>query len=191
MAAAAAISAIAAAGGAAAQGIDGATAAGQLFPVNKVAVGIARGALKPDEVAVIRQVAGQQKYYGAVAISPDEGIMSEATVAAANHHSVGAARRQAIDSCNARRKKGSARCTIVADILPAGFAPRAFSLSRDATEGFGESYGDSGERALAISPATGAWSIARGKGAARAAVKDCNRKAAANGARDCKLAVRD
>ena len=47
--------------------------------------------LPPDQAELLKTVGVSQPYYGAIAVSPDEGIMVEATVAAANHHSTEAA----------------------------------------------------------------------------------------------------
>ena len=89
--------------------------------------------LSAQDVEALRQVAATQKYYGAVAISPEEGLLSGATVAAANYHDVENARKAALASCNERRKKGADRCIVVADIVPVNWRKGArVQLSTDA-----------------------------------------------------------
>ena len=143
--------------------------------------------LPPDQAATLVMVGAGQPYYGAIAISPDEGLMSEATVAAANHHTVQAAEIAAKLACDAK-KTGASPCVVAALIRPLGWEARPLMLSADATEGLRKDYPAKGG-ALAISPATGAWSIAQGDGAVQTAVGSCNVKAGA--VADCVLAVQD
>lgn len=152
-------------------------------PKGAQAVVLRTPGLKPEDVEALRQVAATQKYYGAVAISPDEGLLSPATVAAANYHDVENARAAALASCNDRRKKGADRCVVVADIVPVGWKKGAkLQLSTDATAGF-EAL--KGPRFLAASADTGNW----GAGAdAAAALAACRAK---SGARDCELVISD
>lgn len=173
-----------------AQSVNGATARAPLFDVNGVSVRVFNlQTLSEQDQRVIGEVARQQKYYGAVAISPDEGLMSEATLAAANHHAVAPAERQALAACDAVRRPGSAPCVIAAHILPAGHTARALQLSVEATAAFRTSWRGAGPRAMALSPATGEWSIVRGAGARDAALDACNRKAQPKGALDCLVAI--
>ena len=70
-----------------------------------------------------------------------------------------------------------------------GWEPRALQLSADATDDLRRSYRKGkGPKALAVSPSTGVWTIARGDGAAAAAVQECQ---AQSGADDCQVAVAD
>jgi len=155
-----------------------------LFPAKGAAVEMKAdaGLAEPDQT-VLTLVAAQQPYYGAIAISPDDGLMSEATVAAANYHDTAAAEVAALADCNAR-KAGAAGCVIAALIRPEGYEPRSLHLSRDATAAFRADYPGAGG-ALAISALTGAWGLGRG---AEAAVADCAAKA---GATDCVVVVQD
>jgi len=143
--------------------------------------------LSDDDLALIAQVAATQPYYGAVALSPSEGLRSRATLAAANFHDLENARAAALAGCNETKKEVSQDCVIVAEILPEGYAPRALSLSSDATAALTGIYRKGfGRKALAISPSTGKWAVAKGAGASAAAVADCTAKAAAG---DCVVAV--
>lgn len=179
--------ALGAAGAAAAQPVDGRAARDALFAPKGSSVAIVRGVLPEDQAALLAGVAEGQAYYGAIAVSPDEGLMSEATVAAVNHHSIEAAAAAAARDCNAR-KKGRADCVVAALIRPRGYEEgRALQLSALATEAFRSDYGRSGARALAASPATGAFGLGKGAGAAEAALADC----AKAGATDCAVVVAD
>ena len=147
--------------------------------------------LDPTHVAALTQIAQEQKYYGAVAIAPDLGILSEATVMAANYHSIPAARSAALADCNARRTEG-ADCVIVMELRPAGFEPRDLTMSADATEGFNRDYRRaSGTRALAISASTGQWGIGRGENAGDDALAACAGADGADGADDCAIVIAD
>ncbi|MCE6952926.1 5-aminolevulic acid synthase [Cereibacter sphaeroides] len=143
--------------------------------------------LTDNDAKILRMVVSEQPYYGAIAVAPDEGLASEATVAAANHHTTEAASAAALAACEAKRK-GGRRCEIVGLIRPAGWSSRELSLSSDATRGLREDYGTRGARALAISASTGRWGLGAGEGAAETAIAAC---AAGKGAQDCAIAVAD
>lgn len=169
-----------------AETLTGAAAAKLLFPATGVAVDLTgAGGLADKDAQMLAMVAGGQPYYGAIAISPDEGLMVVATVAAVNHHSTEAAEAAALKGCEAQRK-GKADCAVVALIRPEGFEPRALTLSSDASKAVAEHYKEPG--ALAISPETGLFALAAGAGAGDAAVAACNEKA---GAGDCVVAFAD
>lgn len=179
------------AGAAAANPVSGAAAKGALFsPKGAEAEISAQPFLSASDIKVLEQVAATQKYYGAVALSPDEGLMSEATFAAANYHAVAPAREAALAACNGKRKKASKPCVIVGDILPVGWKEgAAVQLSTDATAGFEQEYlVAKAPKALAGSATTGHWAIATGAGAREKAIKDC---AAKGGAKDCRVMVAD
>ena len=142
--------------------------------------------LAADQATLLSQVASGQPYYGAIAFSPGEGIMVEATVAAVNHHSVEAAEAAALRDCNAKRK-GKEACAVAVVLRPDGWAARAFQVSQAATEALRKDYGRTGPRALAVSHATGAFGLGAGEGAAETAVIAC----ATAGATDCAVAVAD
>jgi len=125
-------------------------------------------------------------YYGAVAASPKQGLAHKATVATANHHSLKAAQAQAIRECNALSGGGPA-CLMVAYVVPRKYSEQPLQLSTSATTAFRKTYlKGRGEKALAISPSTGGYAIAKGNGAARKALANCN-----NGANDCMIVVQD
>ncbi len=145
---------------------------------------LAEAGLPDDQAQILAQVGEGQPYYGAVAIAPEEGLMAEATVAAANFHDTGSAAAVALAECNAK-KKSVKDCVIAAYIRPKGWKDTGFSLSSDATAAFKDYDKQAG--AMAISVATGAFGMAAGEGAGDAALAKC---AASNDkALDCALAV--
>lgn len=175
---------------AAADPISGKDAKTMLFsPKGAVVEMMVQDFLSPADVAALAMVAESQPYYGAVAVSPDEGLMVEATVAAANYHDTEAASVVAKAECDAKRK-GTTPCMVVALIRPKDWEARAFQLSAAATEGFRTDYKGQGPIALAISPKTGLWGIAAGEDAAEAAVATCTGKAEV-APKDCAVAVAD
>jgi len=176
-------------GMAGAEPIDGKSAKAALFSPKGAEVEIiAQSFLSDDDLDVINEVAGQQKYYGAVALSPDEGLLSEATVAAANYHDVDVAQVVALAGCDAKRT-GEKPCVIVALIRPKGWEAQALQLSADATDMFRKEYSKLKlPRAMAISVSTGRWGLGNGESAAVAAMAACTNAA---GAGDCALAILD
>jgi len=139
--------------------------------------------LSQSDRDIVQSIGPTQQYYGAIAYSPDEGLLSEATVAAANHHSVEVARALALADCNGKRRDGTAACAVAADILPKRYrAGRALQLSMGATAGFDAEYRKAkGSRSFAISAQSGLWGWGPNDAAA---LQACN-------AQDCKVVVRD
>lgn len=164
-----------------AETVTGDAAAAMLYAPGKAEVELSQGALPDDQAKVLKMVAVDQPYYAAIAISPDEGLMSEATVAAANYHSVEAASAAAAAECDAK-KKGAAACLVVAVVRPEGWQAQPLQLSSDATAAMADYAGG----ALAISAATGSWGLGDSPDAAVAACVD--RNAAAT---DCVAVVAD
>lgn len=163
----------------------GAKAKKLLFPADKAeAVLVTPSVLPENQAAVLQQVGATQLYYGAIAISPDEGMMVEATVAAANYHSVEAASVAATAECDAKRK-GETPCVVVAVIQPKGWKAKGLQLSSDATKGFKETYPRKGG-ALAVSQVSGAWGVGVG---AEAAIAACAAKS--DKATDCAVIIQD
>lgn len=166
-----------------AEPVTGKAARKALFSLKGASVQMrADSGLSEQDQTVLAGVGAQQPYYGAIAISPDEGLLSEATVAAANYHDTAAAEAAALADCNAK-KTGSAPCVIAALILPESHEPRPLQLSVDATAALRKDY-PAKNGALAISAQTGAWGIGVGTEAALAA---CSGK----GATDCAVVVQD
>lgn len=132
---------------------------------------------------ILESLGPTQQYYGAIAFSPDEGLLSEATVAAANHHDVEVARTEALAGCNDKRKSGSSKCVIAADILPRRYKEgQPLQISMTGTFAIGKEYRRMKKpKAFAISPETGLWGFGADDEAAIAA---CD-------AKDCKVVVRD
>lgn len=163
---------------AAAQSVTGDQAATLLYPAKGAEVEMTPDILPKDQAKMLEMVAKDQPYYAAIAISPEEGLMSEATMAAANHHTVEAASAMALAQCNAK-KKGATDCVIVATVRPEGWEARPLQLSSGATEDFANYSG-----ALAISAATGAWGIGN---SAEEALAACQAKQET--ATDCAVAI--
>lgn len=150
-------------------------AAALIFPPDASAVAPVAGVLPDIEARLLATATAGQPYYGAIAISPGDGLMSEATVAAVNHHTVEAAAAQALADCEERRA-AEAPCVIAAVIRPAGWVARPLSLSADASRAV-----DGLRGALAISAATGKF----GTGAdGAAALSAC-------GESDCVVVIAD
>lgn len=142
--------------------------------------------LPADQAEILKTVGVGQPYYGAIAIAPDEGLMADATVAAANFHDAASATAAALAECEAKKKTPTA-CVIAAMIRPEGWKDQGFGLSSDATASF-KDY-DMKTGALAISPLTGAFGMAAGEGAAEKALTNCGAKN--DKATDCVLAVQN
>lgn len=172
-------------GPALAEPVSGKVAKKALFaPVTAEVEIMAEAGLPEDQAKVLAMVGEGQPYYGAVAIAPDEGLMSEATVAAANFHDTAAAATAALGECNAK-KTTATPCVVAAYIRPKGWSDRGFSLSSDATAAF-KSY-EAKTGALAVSVATGAFGMASGADAAQTALTNCAAKN--DKATDCALVV--
>lgn len=170
-----------------AQVLDGKAAKKALFAADDVGVQVMKQTFLVDNQAqILASVATQQPYYGAIAVSPTDGLMSEATLAAANYHTVEAASVAALAGCDAARK-GDVPCVIVALIRPKGWEARPLQLSADATAAFRKDYANKG--ALAVSASTGAWAMAKGADAANAAVAACTAKL--TGQNDCSVIISD
>ena len=165
-----------------AQTVTGEAAAAMLFAPGKAEVELVGGDVLPkDQAKVLQMVAVDQPYYAAIAISPDEGLMSEATVAAANYHTVEAASAVALSECNAK-KQGAADCVVVALVRPEGWQAQQLQLSSDAKAALADYAGG----AMAVSAATGSWGLGDTPEAAVAACVD--RNAAAT---DCAAVIAD
>lgn len=180
---------------AAAEPVSGAAAKKMLYPADGAEVRvIPRDFMGPSDPQILKQVGATQKYYGAVAVSPAEGLASEATVAGANFHDVDSARASALKACNAKRATGTPPCQIVAEILPRGWKQGALQLSADATAAFADTYAaQDAPKALAISPATGEWAIGVGQDAGQLALLGCRERAKGRvkDAGPCALSVQD
>lgn len=173
---------------ASAEVIDGKAAKKALFSTTDIAVQVMKQSFLTEEQAqILGSVATQQPYYAAIAVSPDEGLMSEATIAAANYHSIEAASVAALAGCD-KLRKGAAGCVIVAFVRPKGWEARVVQLSAEATAAFRKDYG--GKRAaLAVSAGTGAWGMADGDNAYGAAVAACTAKLTEQN--DCAVIISD
>ena len=171
-----------------AETVDGKAARGLLFSPKGAEVTIVTDILSEKDAAILAEVGQTQSYYGAIAISPDEGILSNATVAAANYHDVANASRAALAGCNAA-KTGASACVIAAEIRPKDWEERALQLNVGATEAVRKDYRKGrGAKALAVSASTGQWGIGKGDSADQDALSACKSAAKAD---DCRIVVAD
>ncbi|WP_298262046.1 5-aminolevulic acid synthase [uncultured Litoreibacter sp.] len=145
--------------------------------------------LDDKERAIVLSLKDTIPYYGAVALSPDEGLYVEWLNASGQHHSPQAARVAALAHCNANRKAASAKCVVVLEVSPKGAKPEAaLSLSADAVDAVKGGYKKlKGPKAFAISPSLGTFGFADGDGAR--ALKACADAGA--GAQDCVVVIED
>lgn len=183
--------AVTAFGGAAmAEPVGGKAARKLVYPTKSAEVEVTDAAFLTDKDRdLLQQVGAVQPYYGAVAASPSEGLLSTSLVAAAQYHDVDSAATKALAGCNERRAAGASKCVIVAYIRPEGWETRELQLSVAATNGLRKDYRrGKAPKALAIAASTGDWAVAKGDGATERALADC---AAATGATDCAVVVAD
>lgn len=178
---------------AAAEPIDTKSARKMLFSTRGAEVSVLEhDFLSEQDRAVLAEIGKSQPYYGVIAISPDQGLLAEPTLAAAQYHGLEPARTAALTACNAKREAGAAKCQVVAEILPRKWTEQPLQLSVEATEGFNKEFRrQKGEKAFAISRATGFWAFAIGQGAPDAALTDCAAKAESQGAKDCEIVIKD
>jgi hypothetical protein len=143
--------------------------------------------LSASDLAILEQLVQTQSYYAAVAIAPDQGLASLATIAAANYHDEDNARIAALAACNAARDGAddaeAADCVVVLVIRPEGWEPgRSLQLNSEASAALRRDYRRIGRgRVMAISDSTGNWGMGEGEAAALA---DC-------GEADCRAVVRN
>ena len=162
-----------------------------LYNANRVEVVMMENTgLNALEFAAMEEASSQMLYYAALAYSPDDGLLSNSTIAAADHHSVEAAHQAALDACNELRN-GDAECIVVSHVRPRNWeGGRALQLGATATDDFRSNFrGGDAPRVMVISPLTGKWSIMKGEGAEERALSDCNTRAAESGATDCIVVV--
>mgnify|MGYP001793008208 FL=1 len=143
--------------------------------------------LSAEDKDVLGQIAMQQKYYGAIAFAPDDGLLSESLMGAFNYHDMTEARAAALKGCEAQRA-GATPCAVVVELRPQGWeAGRALSLSGDATEAFNSQYSKAkGPKAMAISPSTGLFAVASDPAASGTATSACE---ALSQAGDCTVVL--
>jgi hypothetical protein len=139
--------------------------------------------------AVADQLVRSVPFYGAIAISPQEGMNSQATTARGNYHSFESAAAAVLADCNRARARGTAPCVVAAEIRPRNWRARELQLSSSATAAFRASYRRArGEKSFAVSPTSGGFGIGMGPGAASSAVAACNQ---AGGVGDCRVIIQD
>jgi len=177
--------------------VNGKTAKKLLFsPKGSVFSVVSQNSMSKADLATLDVMAGMKEfkailYYGAIAMAPKHGLAHKATIAAANHHSLAAAGAQALKECNALRSKGP-DCIVVAYITPRKYVERPLTMSASATTAFRRTYRKGrGAKAMAISPATGEYAIAKGAGSAGIALEACAKAAGEKGASDCQIVIQD
>ena len=137
--------------------VNSSTARKSLFAPKRGEVRILPEAgLSESDAETLTLVLKEIPFYGAAVVAPDEGLMSEATQAVSQHHSVEAASAVALELCNKARKKGGADCVVAAHVVPRRYKPQILEMSHAATAAFRKQYRKlRGEKAFAISPKTG------------------------------------
>ena len=145
--------------------------------------------LDEKQQAIVLSLKDTIPYFGALALTPDEGLFVDWLNASAQHHSIDAARAAALKHCEANRKKSSVKCVVVLEVSPKGAKPDApLSLSAEAADALkGEYRKLKAPKAFAISPSQGTFGFAGGDGAR--ALSACAKSG--GGAKDCTVVVAD
>jgi len=153
--------------------------------------------------AILKQMKteGVSNYYGAIAVSPSffskmaedpgQAALSGLLQISERLHSPAAAEGVALTACKKARASGDAPCVLAARILPRNYKAHPVSLSVSATQAFKEYRKGKGGKALAVSAATVAYAIAKGDGAAEAALAACNKGASKTSSPDCEVVIAD
>ena len=145
--------------------------------------------LNKKQQAIVMSLKETIPYFGALALSPDEGLFVEWLNAAGLHHSVEAARAAALQHCDGNRKASSAKCVVVLEVSPKGIKSGApLSLSAEAAAALRSDYRKlKAPKAFAISPSQGTFGFASGDGAR--ALAACAKSG--SGVKDCAVVVAD
>ncbi|MEP5759564.1 MAG: hypothetical protein ABJ327_09745 [Litoreibacter sp.] len=143
--------------------------------------------LKLDDV--FTAVGASLSGYGAVAISPDEGLLVEWISGVSEHHSPQAARAGALNYCNSQKKTNSAECVVLLEVAPKGVDPdAALTLSDAANAALRDGYKSLKKpKAFAVSPSTGDFGYEAGD--TSRALEAC--RSAVNKAEDCHIVIVD
>lgn len=158
----------------------------EVVPAKDMAA-LAAANMKSDDV--FKAIGASLEGYGAVAISPDEGLLVEWISGVSQHHSIQAARDAALSYCNSKKNEDSADCEVIVEVAPKGAkVDDALTLSLAANSALRGPFRKMEKpRAFAISPSTGDFGMDRGDGTR--AIANC--AAAANSATDCVVVVAD
>lgn len=143
--------------------------------------------LAEKEQGILKGLRETIPFYGALALSPSEGLYVEWLNASAQFHSRETARAAAMAHCEANRKPDSEGCVVVLEVVPRGSDEGlALTLSAPAASAMRKEYRKLDKpRAFAISDATGNYGLARGDGGR--ALAAC----ASQGATDCRIVIAD
>ena len=127
--------------------------------------------------------------YGAVAISPSEGLFVEWLNGVGQYHNLPAARAAALAYCEANRQAASAPCQVLVEVAPKGAEPQdPIMLSGPANAALRGAYRKlKAPKAFAISKSSGNFGFDRGDGGR--ALNAC--ASAGQGADDCVIVVAD
>jgi len=127
--------------------------------------------------------------YGAVAISPTEGLFVEWLNGVGQYHNLPAARAAAVAYCELNRKPESSPCTVLVEVAPKGAAADdVIAMSGLANAALRGAYRKmDAPKAFAISPSTGNFGFDRGDGSQ--ALEAC--ATAGQGVGDCEIVVAD
>lgn len=145
--------------------------------------------LDDKQQAIVKSLQSNIPFYGALALTPSEGLFVEWLNAAGQHHSIEAARAAALAHCERMRKRNSKPCVVVLEVSPRGAkADAPLSLSAEATAALRGDYRKlKAPKAFAISKTKGTFGFAAGDGAR--ALDGCAK--AGGGAKDCEIVVAD
>lgn len=145
--------------------------------------------LGEKDLAIVKSLESNIPYYGALALSPTEGLYVEWLNASGQHHSIEAARSAALAHCEANRKPASDACVVVLEVAPKGAKPDApLSLSAEANSALrGEYRKLKAPKGFAVSKSKGTFGFAKGDGAR--ALDACAKSG--DGASDCEIVVAD
>ena len=147
------------------------------------------GFLAEKEQGIVKQLEANIPFYGALALTPSEGLYVDWLNAAGQHHSIEAARAAALAHCEANRKPSSEPCVVVYEVAPRGAkADAPLSLSAEANAALRKDYRKlRAPKGFAISKSKGTFGFAAGDGAR--ALDACAKSG--EGASDCEIVVAD
>lgn len=138
---------------------------------------------------VLKTLGEAMPSYGAVAISPSEGLFVEWLNGVGQYHNPAAALAAALAYCDLNRQPDSAPCAVLVEVSPRGASPDdVIAMSSPANAALRGAYRKmDAPKAFAISPSTGNFAFDRGDGSR--ALEAC--AAAGQGVTDCKIVVAD
>jgi hypothetical protein len=176
--------------------VNGKEAKAMLFSTKGISVDVLEvDALTEQDVLTLQSFEkidkkSRPRYYGAIAMAPDEGLFSNSNSLAMDAHSIPAAEKFALKDCNSKRKDG-AKCVVVAHILPNDYEERALQLSQSATEAYKKYKRGKGPKTFMASVSTNGFGFGKGESHAEDAETACLDLAQRAGAMDCIAVITD